>query len=64
MAKSPSMQEGAPVALAVPAAETAGGEEARPGLTRERRAEEALVAVRRDAEEDDVLGDLLSSRPD
>jgi hypothetical protein len=26
--------------------------------------EEARVAVRRDAEEDDVLGDLLSSRPD
>jgi len=55
------MQEGGPVVLAVPSAEAAGGEEARPGLARERRAEEALVAVRRDAEEDDVLRSPLVS---
>ena len=61
LARSLSMQEGGPVVLAVPSAEAAGGEEARPGLARERRAEEALVAVRRDAEEDDVLRSPLVS---
>ena len=42
--------------LAVPVAEAADGEEARPRLAREAR-----VAIRLDAEEDDILGDLLSS---
>lgn len=49
------------VALAEPAAEARGGDEAAPALAREGGADEARVVVRRDADED-LLHDLVRQR--